>query len=279
MKSEEFVTDVTGGMLVGTVTGEGVPVLLLHGGPGLACDDLEDLVPELVDGYRVAWYQQRGVGPSTARAPYDVATHVADVIHVLDTLGWDRAAVLGHSWGGHLLLHVIAVQPDRLLAAVVIDPLGAVGDGGEAHFAAEMTARIPADGAARVAEIEARASIGDATTEEALEFQRLIWPSYFADPSTAPAMPDTAFSIDAFLQTNDSVHEELPRLAGRLAGTSVPTVFVHGASSPMPLTASTDSAAAMGANASVVVVPGTGHFIWHESPGAVRAALDELLSR
>ena len=75
------------------------------------------------------------------------------------------------------------------------------------------------------------------------------------------------------------MHVELPGLADRLRDTQVATVFVHGAASPMPQTSSADTAAAMGAKASVVVVPGTGHFIWHESPGAVRTALDEVLTR
>ena len=279
MASDRFEAPVPGGALVGNVAGDGTPVLLLHGGPGLGGEYLEELVPELVDGYRVARYQQRGLPPSTAMAPYDVATQAADVTLVLDALGWDRAVVVGHSWGGHLLLHVVAAHPERLLAAVVVDPLGGVGDGGEELFAAEMSARTPAEDVARMEELDARAMAGLGTSEEAQESLRLVWPAYFADPSQAPEMPPTPLSVEAYSQTFDSVHEELPALAGRLAGTSVPTVFVHGASSPMPLTASTDSAAAMGANASVVVVPATGHFIWHESPGAVRAALDELLSR
>jgi pimeloyl-ACP methyl ester carboxylesterase len=86
-------------------------------------------------------------------------------------------------------------------------------------------------------------------------------------------------SIDAYSQTWASVQEGLPGLPARLAGCSVPTVFVHGGSSPMPVTASSDTAAAIGDSARVVVVPGAGHFIWHEVPGAVRAALDDLLAR
>ena len=68
-------------------------------------------------------------------------------------------------------------------------------------------------------------------------------------------------------------------LAGRLRDCPVPTVFVHGGASPMPVTASTDTAAVMGSRASVVVVPGSGHLVWHENPGAVRRALDSLLTR
>jgi pimeloyl-ACP methyl ester carboxylesterase len=254
-------------------------VLLLHGGPGLGYDYLDELAAELVDGYRVAWYQQRGLDPSTARGPYDVAVQAADVVAVLDALGWDQAVVVGHSWGGHLLLHVVAAYPDRLLAAVVVDPLGGVGDGGEEAFAAEMSARTPADDRTRMEELDARAMAGEGTVEEALESLRLVWPAYYADPSSAPPMPAIAMSVEAYAETWGSLQEALPELAGRLGGTTVPTVFVHGGASPMPVTASSDTAEAMGPGATVVVVPGTGHFIWHESPGAVRRALDEVLAR
>ena len=41
---ETFEAAVPGGALVGTVSGSGTPVLLLHGGPGLGVGYLEDLV-------------------------------------------------------------------------------------------------------------------------------------------------------------------------------------------------------------------------------------------
>jgi pimeloyl-ACP methyl ester carboxylesterase len=280
MAAQRFEVEVPGGTLVGTVTGEGPPVLLLHGGPGLNGDYLDELVPELSDAYTVAWYQQRGLEPSTAREPYDVAVQVADVGRVLDSLGWDSAVVVGHSWGGHLLVNLLADLPQRLTAAVVVDPLGGVGDGGAAEFEAQMSARTPEQNRAWAEELDRRAMAGEGTPEEGLESLRLVWPAYFADPSAAPDAPtDLRMSVDAYSSTWSSLQEGLPGLAARLADCAVPVVFVHGAESPMPLTASTDTASALGDNASVVVVPATGHFIWHESPGAVRAALDDLLAR
>jgi pimeloyl-ACP methyl ester carboxylesterase len=280
MAAGRFEVEVLGGTLVGTVVGDGPPVLLLHGGPGLNGDYLDDLVAELADAYCVAWYQQRGLAPSTAAEPYDVEAQVADVGRVLDALGWDTAVAVGHSWGGHLLLNVLATMPGRLEGAVVVDPLGGVGDGGAEAFEAEMSRRMPEDARSRAEELDRRAMAGEGTSEEGLESLRLYWPSYYADPLAAPPMPgDLRMSIDAYSQTWASVQAGLPTLPARLAGCEVPTVFVHGGASPMPVTASTDSAAAMGDSAAVVVVPGTGHFIWHESPGAVRVALDELLAR
>ncbi len=279
MWGEPFEIDVPGGRLHGVTGGRGDPVLLLHGGPGLAWDYLQPLVDELAGGHRVAVYQQRGVAPSTAGPPYDVATQVADVVAVLDGLGWERAVVAGHSWGGHLLLHLLAARPERVAAALVIDTLGGVGDGGEAEFDAEMLRRTPARDVERVEDLERRAMAGEGTEGDLMESMRLLWPAYFADPAAAPPFPGMRFSVEAYSATFASLHAELPALAARLAGVSVPTVFIHGAGSPMPVTAATDTAQAIGSAAVIQVLGGAGHFPWIERPGAVRAALHRLVRR
>jgi proline iminopeptidase len=276
---EPFEIDVPGGRLHGVTGGRGDPVLLLHGGPGLTWDYLQPLVDELAAGHRVAVYQQRGVAPSTAGPPYDVATQVEDVVAVLDGLGWEHAVVAGHSWGGHLLLHLLAARPERVAAALVIDTLGGVGDGGEAEFDAEMLRRTPARDVERVEDLERRAMAGEGSEGDLMESMRLLWPAYFADPAAAPPFPGMRFSVEAYSATFESLHAELPALAARLAGISVPTVFVHGAGSPMPVTAATDTAQAIGSSAVIQVLGGAGHFPWIERPGAVRAALDRLARR
>src|ERR1700691_479357 len=85
--------------LVGWVEGSGPPVLLLHGGPGLSYNCLDDLAGELVDGYEVAAFQQRGLSPSTVEGPFTVEQAVKDVVAFLDAVGWEKAYVVGHSWG------------------------------------------------------------------------------------------------------------------------------------------------------------------------------------
>jgi pimeloyl-ACP methyl ester carboxylesterase len=277
MWGDPFEVEVPGGVLKGVAGGRGDPVLLLHGGPGLTWGYLQPLVDELAAGNRVAVYQQRGVPPSTAGPPYDIATQVADVVAVLDTLGWENAVVAGHSWGGHLLLHRLAAHPERVAGALVIDTLGAVGDGGEAEFDAEMLRRTPPGDVERVEQLERRAMAGDGTEADLVQSLQLLWPAYFADPAAAPPFPGMRFSVEAYSATFESLHAQLPGLAQRLAGVSVPTLFVHGAGSPMPVTASTDSAQAIGAAATIQVLGGAGHFPWLERPGAMRAALDRLM--
>jgi len=272
-----FRAPVAGGELVGTVSGRGPTVLLLHGGPGLS-DYLAPLVDELADGYTVATYQQRGLGPSTEEGPVTVPAHVGDVLAVLDHLSWERPIVAGHSWGGHLLLHLLAAHPERLAAALVLDPLGAIGDGGLAEFGATLTSRVAEADRPRVEELAAReAADGALSAEDELEQLSLLWPAYFADPASAPPMPQLRISA-RHAETWPSILAGLTGLGALLSGAGVPTTFVHGADSPMPVTASTDTAALMTA-AEVDVLEGAGHYLWLEAPGAVRRSLDALAQR
>jgi pimeloyl-ACP methyl ester carboxylesterase len=280
MRGQRFEVEVRGGRLVGCIRGDGPRVLLLHGGPGMSGDWLDLLADELVDGYEVAWFQQRGVAPSSVDGPFDLDTAVADVVAVLDTLGWDRAVVGGFSYGGHLVLHLLAEHPDRLVAALSIDPLGGVGDGGEAAFGAAFEQRLPAETRAELAPYNEREAAGEILDErDGLAQFELFWPAYFGDPSNVMPYDDTIrLSPTASSQLYADVLARLPGLADRIAGSGVATLFVHGGASPMPVSASTDTAAAIGDAAQVVVVEGSGHFVWYENPGAVRHALDTFLA-
>src|ERR1700686_5019055 len=174
MAREPFTVTVAGGQLVGWMNGSGPNVLLLHGGPGLSANYLDGLIPELVPGYSVAVYQQRGLTPSTEVGPLTVATHLADVAAVLKGLGWGKAFVVGHSWGGNLAIHVAAGLPDVLHGVLSIDPIGAVGDGGVAAFEATMMARTSEKNRRGENELDERAMRGEGDEQAGLEALSLV---------------------------------------------------------------------------------------------------------
>jgi pimeloyl-ACP methyl ester carboxylesterase len=275
MEWAEFTTADDGPLIAGFLGGSGPRVLLLHGGPGLGFDYLRDLADELAEENEVAWYQQRGLEPSAEAPPYTGAADVEDARRVLDSLGWDRAYVVGHSWGGHLALHVAEAMPERLLGVLSVDPLGSVGDGRWPEFDEEMFRRTPEDVRERARELDELMMAGGATDELALEGMRLVWPAYFADPEDVPPMPELRIASGRSAEMVPSIQTELPALEAGLPEITVPVGFVHGSRSPMPLAASTDAADRI-PGAWVEVVDGAGHFIWHEAPGAVRAALRRL---
>jgi pimeloyl-ACP methyl ester carboxylesterase len=238
---------------------------------------MEALTVELGDAFALASYQQRGLAPSTTAGPFTVGRQVDDAVAFLDALGWRRAYVLGHSWGGHLLLHLAVSAPDRLLGGLAVDPLGGVGDGGMAVFEHDLAGRVPEENRRRAIELDARALRGEGTAEDLVESLRILWPAYFASPATAPAMPDITLSVPAYAGVSASFTEELPALSRALPGVTAPLGFLAGASSPMPVDQSSAATAAVVPGAWLEVVADAGHFPWIEAPGTVRAALDRLV--
>jgi pimeloyl-ACP methyl ester carboxylesterase len=275
MRGKSFTATVDGVELGGWVTGHRAPVLLLHGGPGLSFEYVDELADDIGDGYEVAAYQQRGLEPSTTDGPFDVETHLADIAGVLDALGWQMAYLVGHSWGGHLAFHAAVAIPDRLLGVLAVDPLGAVGDGGAAAFNAEMLARCPEAIRAKVQEMDEAAMSGSGTENDGIESMRMYWPAYFARWDDAPPMPPMRMSVAAYAGGFASLTERLPALEAALPSVGVPVGIVTGAASPMPAGAAVDTAERI-PGSWVSTVEGAGHFPWVERPGSVRAALDRL---
>src|SRR5919204_810688 len=173
----EFTTRDDGPLIAGRRAGSGPPVLLLHGGPGIGFDYLRDLADELAEKNDVAWYQQRGQEPSAAGGPHTVAADVGDARRVLDALGWEKAYVVGHSWGGHLALHVAEAMPERLLGVLAVDPLGSIGDGRWPEFDEGIFRRTPESVRARAKELDELSMSGKIDDELALEGMRLVWPA------------------------------------------------------------------------------------------------------
>jgi pimeloyl-ACP methyl ester carboxylesterase len=269
---ERFTAAVAGEELAGWIEGDGTPVLLLHGGPGLSYDYLDTLAAELGAGFRIAAYQQRGLEPSTLKGPFTVAQSIEDAVAVLDRLEWSDPLIVGHSWGGQLLLRLAAAHPGRLRGALAVDPLGIVGDGGMAAFEAELIARTPRKSRQRAQELDDRAMAGEGTPEEALESLSMVWPAYFADPENAPPIPQMRMSVEAYAGIITEVTKGTEESASALASGLVPYGVVAGAGSPMPWGQAAHASAELSPSAFLTVVPAAGHFPWLEVPGCVRAA-------
>jgi pimeloyl-ACP methyl ester carboxylesterase len=64
----------------------------------------------------------RGRGRSAdVSGPYGIASHIADLIAVLDHVGVDRAIVVGHSIGADIAARFAADHPERAAAVVLLD--------------------------------------------------------------------------------------------------------------------------------------------------------------
>ena len=206
--------------------------------------------------------------------PFTIARAVADVEAVLDHLGWSRVLLVGHSWGGHLALHVAVALADRLAGVLAVDPLGGVGDGGAATFGAELVRRVAAD---RRAAAEALQALDDreATPEQRVELLGILWPSYFASPDSAPPMPEVRIAEEASAGLWADLERELPALEVALPTSRCPSVCSPGRRARC-LPGGRDGDGRADPRRLGALEADAGHFPWVERPGCVVAAVDRL---
>ena len=270
---------VRGGTLGGWRSGSGAPAIVLHGGPGLG-DWHEDLAAELDGIYECVRFNQRGLPPGDAPGPYTVDGFVADVLAVLDAVGWERATMIGHSWGGLLAQHVAASHPERVDALVGLSSLGGIGpDGGWGDMDAELGRRLPAETARRVEELDRKLYRGGGSDEDTLVMLRLCWPYYFADPAAAPPMPESSVNSEVYAQVHASVLDHFGRGHPEegLRRFAKPACFLHGSADPIPAHHVQATADVMPAGR-FICIDECGHLPWMEKPNAVRSAIEELLA-
>jgi proline iminopeptidase len=125
-------------------------ILTLHGGPA---SDYRYMLPladpdtpgSLVKDHRLVFWDQRSTGLSRrhAESSLSMEQYFADLETLIDALAPGRQVILlGHSWGGAYATWYIGHHPDRVRAAVLIDPEAFTHALYEAHGAAIDTAPL-----------------------------------------------------------------------------------------------------------------------------------------
>ena len=101
-----------------TGTGEGVPLVLLHGGPGFSSFFMKPF-DELGNDRQVVRYDQLGGGKSDKISDTTMFTidHFVKELEVLrEHLGFEKWHVFGHSWGTILAIEYYKVYPERVVS-------------------------------------------------------------------------------------------------------------------------------------------------------------------
>lgn len=102
--------------------GEGVPVLVMHGGLGLDHQYLRPALDDLAGSARIVFYDHRGHGRSAPVDDWESVTldSLADDAEALRReLGFDRFVLYGHSYGGFVAI-TYALRYRRQLSGLIL---------------------------------------------------------------------------------------------------------------------------------------------------------------
>ncbi|WP_421229457.1 alpha/beta fold hydrolase [Aeromonas jandaei] len=100
--------------------GQGPAVILIHGLFG-SLDNLGLLARALGEHYRVISVDLRNHGTSFRSDDMSYPAQAADILALMDHLGLDQAAIVGHSMGGKVGMQLAKLAPARVSRLVVAD--------------------------------------------------------------------------------------------------------------------------------------------------------------
>lgn len=125
------------------------PRTLFVNGSGSTLEEAALIVDVLASGCEVLAHDQRGLGRTTIPpGPYTMADYAADALALLDHVGWERARVVGISFGGMVAQELAVTAPERVerLALLCTSP----GGPELASYPLHTLADLPADEAAAI---------------------------------------------------------------------------------------------------------------------------------
>jgi 3-oxoadipate enol-lactonase len=266
---EMRVPAADGTTLAVTVVGSGPPLLLI---PGLGATRLvfAPLLPLLTPWFRVAVYDQRGIGASQpALGPFTTADLGDDAAAVLDALAFPSATIVGASFGGMVAQQVAARHAGRVDALV----LAATGPG-TAHLVRQPD---PAAAAALLGK-------GARTPEEAYRVAcTVLYSRRFreANPEFIDAQvrdrarrPIAARAFQAQLAASRAhdAWDALPLIRCR-------TLVMHGSDDEVMPVANAELLAERIPSATLEVFDGAGHLFFHEDPAGTAQLVAGLRTR
>jgi pimeloyl-ACP methyl ester carboxylesterase len=278
-------TTTDGRRLEYATSGDG-PVLVCHpGGPGFSSRYFADL-SGLADVRNLVLLDPRGTGgssPAPDPSGYDIEHYVADVEELRLHLGLERFELLGHSHGGVVAMAYTAAHPDRVERLVLASTLAAFDPAAVGAMEEAIAARSGepwfADAfEALTAEQEGR--FGSPDELAALVVREL--PFYFAHYGEAEqawvvGMGEELPCADALRHFNEEVFATFD-LRDRLGAITAPTLVVTGDADFItgPLLAREIASRIPGAE--LVLLPGSGHFLFIERPAVFHDLVAGFLS-
>ncbi len=239
--SKNNYVKVDGAELYYQVFGEGDPIIVLHGGPGLNQNYFFPQMLELAKNHQLIFYDQRGCGKSTGNhTPEEISIeqYVLDLEALRINLGLNKVTLCGHSFGGILAARYASSYPDNLNALILMNPGPLCSEGMRSYFK-EMRMRLGGHSPLMV-NTEKLPALAHQYPEEFEMIFRTILSAYLFNPKHAE---DINIDFDSesmrkkmevdrivwdFLANNEyDYHEDLNKI-------TCPSLIIHGTHDPIP---------------------------------------------
>lgn len=261
------------GKLFYQIAGQGDPIIVIHGGPGLDQGYLLPNMALLAKKHQVVFYDQRGSGCSifTHLDPHSITTEqfVEDIETLRKELGFQKITLVGHSWGAFLAMHYALKYAPNLNKIVLMNSAPMTSSGIQ-DFVEKVEERIKPS-AAEMEEILRSPEFEAGDPQTVSKYYSLYFKHYLYNPGDLskinvqlePQGVSSGIKVSKILE--EEILSKYVDLTDGLKKLKVPTLIIHGDHDVVPLhTAQAIAKSIKGAK--LVVLKQCGHFPYIEKP-------------
>jgi pimeloyl-ACP methyl ester carboxylesterase len=249
----------------------GAPSLcFLHGGSAHS-HWFDRVIPRFIGRFHVIALDQRGHGQSAWPVPPAYATEdfVADLVGLMDLLGWARMTVIGHSMGGANSMGLSAWHPERVDRLVILDSRPSIPPErlGVMHQRGERALRAPR----RHPSIESAVASFRLLPRDTVAVPKLL--EHLARAGLVERDGGWRFRFDPAANGMRRPHDMWPHLSKITA----PTLILRAELSPVLPPESAERLRSSIPHAKFVEIPGAYHHLTLDRPNEVADALADFL--
>lgn len=266
------------------VFGEGDPIIMIHGGPGLSQDYLLPFMSSLAETHQVIFYDQRSCGASTGKIDsqsIQIQTYLDDLESIRKHFGYKKFSVLGHSWGGFLAMQYAIFYPDSIHQLVLLNSLPASSEE-YALFSQEWQKRMTPY-LEELSRIKATPAFAEGDPGTIANYYRMIFERYCYHSKKAQLLNLTmtpeafingskvydVFNQNLFTRTYN-YHEQLKQI-------NLPTLIIHGDVDPIPFLTAEKTHASI-KDSTYILIQNCGHFPYVETPEELFKHLNQFFN-
>ena len=242
--AQEIVTSTDGTPIAYQRSGEGPPLVLVH---GTSADHTrwKPILPTFEEHFSVYAVDRRGRGASGDSENYSIEREFEDIAAVVDSLG-EPAYLLGHSYGALCALEATVLTPNVGKLVLYEPPVQVVG---EESVVSEVVDRLEAllEAGDRDGVVATMLREVAEVPPEVVEQMRSL-PAWQARVAAAHTIPRELRAQEAYWFDPE-----------RFEGLEVPTLLLKGGESPPTFDKGERAVSEALANCRIVVMPGQGH--------------------
>ncbi|KAB2814049.1 alpha/beta fold hydrolase [Phaeocystidibacter luteus] len=259
------------------IAGEGSPILLINGGPGMNCNGFDHIGSILAKNHTVILYDQRGTGLSVSEdldsSDLTMEAMVEDIEAIRKHLGYEKWILMGQSFGGVLSYHYAVKYPERITAMI---QSSSGGMDLEVRDKILVNERLTSDQRDSLTWFRERMTSNDDRYAE--KYRMYLGCAYVYNDEFAPIIGERL--AEANLDVNRLIWADLERIEfdvkEEMLTFQQPVLIIQGEYDMIDISIAELQHEIL-PDSRLVIVPESGHYGWLDNPDVYLSSIDQFL--